>query len=294
MISILVCSANPVLLKQFLENVEQNIGVEYEFLFFDNQKIGKGICEVYNNLAEKSKYNYLCFVHEDVLIKTKDWGKILLDIFSDEKIGLIGVAGAKYKSKYFSGWFTGVQSLDCAHYTHHGQKGEEKVLLNPDKESDIQKVVCIDGVFMCCRKDVWQNVKFNESYFKGFHFYDIDFSLKAAKLCDLAVTYKVELTHLTEGGDYTNNWVETAINYHTTYKKLLPVSCSGIDINRADNTIIKSALDHLKTYRIHLNNKLRWITVQKLHKVPSLYYSVLKFLLYQPLRLSMVHKIFKS
>ncbi len=223
MISILVCSANPVLLKQFSENVKQNIGIEYELLFFDNQKINKGICEVYNDLAEKSAYNYLCFVHEDVLIKSKNWGKVLLDTFqADKKIGLIGVAGAKYKSKYFSGWFTGVKSLDCAYYTHLGQKGEETVLLKPDQDRDIQKVVCIDGVFMCCRKDLWEKNKFNQSYFKGFHFYDIDFSIRAAQICDLVVSYTIDLIHLTEGGDYTNNWVETAINYHTAYKKLLP------------------------------------------------------------------------
>lgn len=294
MISILVCSANPILLKQFSENVKQNIGIEYELLFFDNQKTGKGICEVYNILAEQSKYEYLCFVHEDVLIRTKDWGKILLDIFLDQNIGLIGIAGAKYKSKYFSGWFTGVKALDCANYTHLGQRGEEKVFLNPDKESDIQKVVCIDGVFMCCRKDVWHRTRFNDQLLKGFHFYDIDFSIRAAKICDLVVSYKINLTHLTEGGDYTNNWVETAINYHTTFKNLFSVSCIDVNSNATDKIIVKSALDHLKTYRIELKNKLKWIRRQKLHKMPFLYYSILKFLLYTPLKLSAVHKIFKS
>lgn len=295
MISILVCSANPVLLKQFSENVQENIGIEYELLFFDNQIAKKGICEVYNDLALRSSYEYLCFIHEDVLINTKNWGKILVDIFQlDDGIGLIGVAGAKYKSKYFSGWFTGVESLDCAYYTHFGQKGEEIVLLNPNKERNVQKVVCIDGVFMCCRKNVWERNKFNEFYFKGFHFYDIDFSIRASKICDVIVSYKVDLIHLTEGGDYTNNWVETAIDYHSVYQNILPVSCNHVDKDSVDKTIIKSALDHLKTYKIKLNNKLKWIIVQRLHKMPSCYYAVLKFLLYNPLRLSYLHKYLKA
>lgn len=293
MISILICSANPILLKQFSENVKQNIGVEYELLFFDNQKIGKGICEVYNILADQSKYEYLCFVHEDVLIRTKDWGKILLDIFLDQNIGLIGIAGAKYKSKYFSGWFTGVKALDCANYTHLGQRGEEKIFLNPDEESDIQKVVCIDGVFMCCRKDIWHRTRFNDQLLKGFHFYDLDFSLRALNLQDVIVTYRIDVVHITSGGNFGNDWCETAMLFHNYNNPLLP---ANIKINRGVNwetRIVKTTLDYLKSYSITLRNRIKWIYLQRLFLKPKFYYSILKFVTYKPLSLAKIHNLFR-
>ena len=76
MISVLICSADNSLLNQVKANIEQTIGVEHEILFFDNLE-KKGICEVYNSLAAQAKFSYLCFVHEDILFQTLNWGLLL-------------------------------------------------------------------------------------------------------------------------------------------------------------------------------------------------------------------------
>src|SRR5690349_17422997 len=102
MISILVCSVKPGLYQQLAVNIEETIGIDYELLCFDNRKANKGICEVYNLLAAKAKYNLLLFVHEDVLFKTNNWGQILSRIFFENEIGVVGIAGCKYKSLKFS------------------------------------------------------------------------------------------------------------------------------------------------------------------------------------------------
>ena len=53
-----------------------------------------------------SKGEYLCFMHDDIFIHTKNWGLELLKTFeSDNEIGLIGVAGSKIKTKMPSGWW---------------------------------------------------------------------------------------------------------------------------------------------------------------------------------------------
>ena len=54
----------------------------------------------------------------------------------------------------------------------------ESICLQPNRENVLEEVVCLDGVFICSRKEVWQQSKFNDADLKGFHFYDIDFSLK--------------------------------------------------------------------------------------------------------------------
>ncbi len=212
MISVLICSADNSLLNQVKRNIEQTIGVEHEILFFDNVE-KKGICEVYNALASRAKFSYLCFVHEDVLFQTPNWGIVIGDIFSQSPaIGAVGVAGSKYKSKCFSGWYSGMQAFDCANILHRYSYGDEPIYLQPNKGNILEDVVCLDGVFICSRKEIWQQLKFNETNVKGFHFYDIDFSLRASGICRIAVSYNINMVHITKGGDFGDSWVKEAIN----------------------------------------------------------------------------------
>lgn len=295
MISVLICSIDPDLLLTVQENIRKTIGVPYEILFLDNRNYKKGICKVYNELAEKAKFPYLCFIHEDVLLTTDDWGKKIEDIFkNEEKVGLIGIAGSKYKSAYFSGWYTGAMELDCANYIHQYKTEAEHVFLSPDKTKIMEEVVCIDGVFMCCRKEVWQKFFFDEIFLKGFHFYDIDFSLRVAYSYKVVVTYDVEIIHITSGGDYSNNWVQNAISYHERMKHNLPFCKIRLNKKVVDKKVIISTLDHLKYYKISFGNKIKWIFLQKLFLYPKFYYSIIKFFLYQPLGLKKIHKNKKS
>ena len=98
MISVLICSNNPGLLTQVTNNITTTIGTEFEILHFDNREPKKGLCEVYNELASCANFPYICFLHEDVLFQTHEWGKKLNEIFlQNENTGLIGIAGSKYK-----------------------------------------------------------------------------------------------------------------------------------------------------------------------------------------------------
>ena len=146
MISVLICSADNSLLNQVKTNIEQTIGVEHEILFFENLE-KKGICEVYNSLAARAKFSYLCFVHEDILFQTLNWGLLLADIFSkNPAIGVVGVAGSKYKSKSFSGWYSGIPDFDCANILHRYSYGDESICLQPDKENVLEEVVAENGM----------------------------------------------------------------------------------------------------------------------------------------------------
>lgn len=293
MISVLICSINPDLLIQVKQNIEKTIGVEHEILYYDNRKLNNGICFVYNTLATKAKFPYLCFVHEDVLFQTNDWGKKILEIFSNDKqIGLIGIAGCKYKSKYFSGWFSNSKELDCANYIHQYSDRIEKVCFSPNNNKLLEEVVCIDGVFMCSTKEAWNKNKFNDKLLTGFHFYDIDFSLNVANSYKVVVTFDVELIHITSGGDFGNKWVIIAMNYHEQMNKNLPFAKTPINKKIADGNIIIGTLDFLKNYNISFINKIKWIVLQKLYFNPKYYYGILKFILYKPLGLKKLHKLY--
>jgi hypothetical protein len=209
-------------------------------------------------------------------------------------IGLVGLAGSKYKSRYFSGWYSKIKSLDCANIVHRDSHGSHKVFLSPDENACQQEVVCIDGVFMCCKKEAWQKVAFNEKDLKGFHFYDIDFSLRASALFTVIVTYEIDLVHITSGGDYGNSWVRIAIDFHALHRNRLPYTILENIPANVDDLIIHTWLDRLKNVNISLKNKLQWILMQKLHLKARYHYSILKFLTYHPLRLKRLHDMFKK
>ena len=295
MISVLICSSNPVLLEQVQTNIVNTIGTKYEILYFDNREMNKGICAVYNELASKAQFPYLCFLHEDVLFENQGWGNKIVEIFSsDPGIGLIGVAGSKYKSAYFSGWFSNMKELDCANYVHQYKTGIERVHLSPGDNYLLEEVVCIDGVFMCSKKEAWETNKFNEDLLTGFHFYDIDLSLRIAHHYKVVVTYDVLLKHITSGGDYGNKWVEIAMKYHQQMRSQLPFSKIKVEYKIADRKVIEAALDFLKKYNISFSNKIKWVTLQKLYLSRIYYYSILKFLFYKPLGLKYIHNLFRT
>lgn len=294
MISVIICSIRPELFKQVSTNLSRKIGVEHEILSFDNRVEKYGICRVYNILAGKAKFEYLCFLHEDVLFETDDWGKLILEEFAkDANLGLVGIAGAKYKSRIYSGWFTGIREIDCANYLHQYEDHVENVILAPHNDRRTEDVVCIDGVFLFCKTDAWKATRFDEINLKGFHFYDLDFSLRMSRLYQAKVVYNVLIKHITGGGDFGDPWIETAMKFHQLHTDELPATLSD-DYRKFELKIAKNTLDVLKNFRISTANKFKWVVNQKLYLYPSLFYGIAKFLVYHPFRLKRLHKLFKS
>lgn len=295
MLSLIICSVNPAYLSQVKESIATTIGVEFELLVWDNREPQLGLCEIYNRLARDAKFPFICFMHEDIIFESPGWGLLLVSMFTeDPDAGVIGIAGSKYKSRMYSGWYTGITLLDNYYITHR-TSGVDHTMMHPEGGcAHPNEVVCIDGVLMACRKNIWEKVKFDEQLLRGFHFYDIDFSLRSAKLCKVLVTTSIHLVHITTGGDYGNKWVESAILYHTQYRSQLPYFKEKILQWNPETYIAGQWLDRLKTEKISVSNRISWILHQKLFLQPKLWYSILKFMLYQPFHLATVHKYFSG
>ncbi len=297
MISIIVCSIRPDLLKRLEENISVTIGLPYEVLVFDNRTAGKGICEVYNLLALKARFDTLCFLHEDIEFQSKNWGTSLNDFFlNNSTFGVAGIAGSAYKSASYSGWYTGNKMLDVYHVIHQFPNKREEQKNLQDESKNFYPVVCIDGVFIGARKNVWNSIRFNEEKLKGFHFYDIDFSLRSSLAgISVAVLSGIKLTHYTqEGGDYGNSWVREAFVFHNYSWNYLPYSIQTSPSEKLEREIAICWLDMLKSRDISLRNKIRWVKEQRLHALPSAWYNLAKFFLYHPLNLKLVHKMIRK
>ncbi|MCX2586141.1 glycosyltransferase [Pedobacter sp. MR22-3] len=255
MISIIIASINKDQLSDVKENIAATIGLEHEIISFDNADGKRGLCEIYNEGAKRAKYKLLCYMHEDISIKTKDWGIIVVDIFNeDQKIGLIGIAGSSYKTKVPSGWFcsAGEKKINYVNILQRYKFSEEKTkhISQNVKNEKYSSVVVVDGVWFCTKKEIVEANNFDEETFKKFHCYDLDFSLQVYKTHRAVVTFQVLLEHFSEG-NYCKTWIEETLKLHRKWATDLPIDLEGLskkEIFFAEKYSFKFFLKQMKIF----------------------------------------------
>jgi hypothetical protein len=266
-ISIIVCSRNKDNLQFILNSINQTIGVEYEVLH--SLHAGQvGLAKTYNNLAQAAKFPILVFMHDDLIFQEKNWGIRIIEIMKNEKIGLIGLMGAVYKSKYISIWTSCDKSLFRNASISNGKLS-------------YQKVAVVDGCFMAISKLCFSKVKFDES-FQGFHGYDLDYSLAVNELFDVVVATNITFDHLSPGIKY-EEWYKDVTYVNKKRDRLLPLSICIISNNIKNQSEYYSLCDEF--------NSVMNFDFRKIHLF-SLYLKMLLF--YFPYnRLKYTRTIFK-
>jgi glycosyltransferase involved in cell wall biosynthesis len=224
MISIIICSRQKSIDPEFSKNIRDTIGCDHELVIIDNSANTHSIFEAYNLGIEKSAGELLCFLHDDILLHTSDWGAIITATFENNPaIGLLGVAGAKMKTNMPSGWWDCPEELRAVNIIQRYPDGQSLRLNYGFNENKLLEVVVIDGVFMAMKKK--DNLTFN-SEFKGFHCYDLDISLACKKLGrKVYVTNEVLIEHLSSGS-LNESWLKATIKFHKVYRKWLPAISS--------------------------------------------------------------------
>ncbi len=236
MISIIISTYQPVYLKAIKDNISYSIGVPYEIIAIEN-KGAMGICKAYNIGASKAKYPYLCFMHEDIEFITKNWGTDLINLFTNNNdIGLAGFAGSKYKSKFVTGWATGSNDFDRTHLYQKIANGSIIDITNNPNSEYYAEVVTLDGVCLFTTKNHWLQNKFNEDLL-GFHFYDLDFSLKTIEQNKkVVVIYFIDIIHFSLG-KFNDVWLNEAFKFHNNQKTQNIIK--SIDVSGINKEILK-------------------------------------------------------
>lgn len=226
MLSIIICSRIRAITEGLSENVKNTVGCEYELIVIDNSENQYSIFEAYNLGIEKSKGKYLAFIHDDIYIHTNNWGEIISRIFEeDEKIGLIGVAGTKIKTKMPSGWWSCPDEYKEIHIIQHLSNKEKEKWEYGFNNTTVSEVVAIDGVFMVLRKNCY--LSFN-SKLKGFHNYDLNISFECKKNgFKIVVTNQILIEHYSNGV-INSSWYESTFKIHNLYKSILPLKTSDV------------------------------------------------------------------
>jgi glycosyltransferase involved in cell wall biosynthesis len=276
MISIIICSRDIELYDKVSKSIQETIGkIEYEIIRIDNSIENLPITKAYNKGIQKSKFEYLLFVHEDVIFHTLEWGRILVNIFeSNPRFGLIGVAGAKYKSKYPSAfWHTQEELLSIKLIQHYPYKPTSHVELG-FRSGNYEDAVVIDGVFMALQKSL--DVKFNEEI-SGFHCYDLAISIDVLeKGYKILVSNQILIEHFSNGN--TNlDFIKGVIKFHDLYKNKLPKATYKKE-KYLETFALKKFLE-LCLYHRSVSLKL-WIHYMAKKPLDRLNYKILKLKMY--------------
>ena len=253
MFSIIVCSIRPEQAAALERNIASTIGVPFEFIAFDNRGIGKGICAVYNECAERAKYDLLCFVHEDVAFHTQDWGKILAAKLSESNCGVIGFAGATAKYPYIYGWQS-LRSFTRKNYIRGSFDGGRKSLRRSAGRADFDRVVTLDGMALCVRRELWAENRFDSEMFDGFHSYDTDFTTSLFSKGYVNYVCKSVLIEHFSVGSFSRGWYESVLRYLQKWQGVLPLYVdsehSAKEILRKETAVEGFALLYLLKNRI--------------------------------------------
>lgn len=200
MLSIIVCSRNKTLPKEFTENINNTIGVDYEIIAIDNSDNEYSIFSAYNIGISKSNYSYLCLVHEDVLFHTNNWGSTIIAHLQDMRTGIIGIAGADLVTRVPAAWSTLISPSQNMIQTDLSGKKPTEFLIEPEGfNCSKRSSITLDGVFMCMRKELMKEISFDENI-KGFHGYDYDITIQSIVLGYVNyVIYDIKLEHFSRG-----------------------------------------------------------------------------------------------
>lgn len=235
MISFICCSIKLDEAEVLRKNIEKNVGVPFEFLIFDNRTAGYGICKAYNMYAEKAKYEYLCFVHEDVKFSTLNFGKLIVSKLKEDSCGVIGFAGSTIIINYPTGWFISSECRRANYLQHFKRKRASHKYKNPDS-LPFSPVITLDGLCLFVSKRVWQEYKFDESFFLGFHLYDLDFSVTVAQKYKNYVCNNILVEHFSDGS-YSSQWYEETLRFQKKWEGKFPIGI--IDAHMTPRSLAK-------------------------------------------------------
>lgn len=244
MLSIIISSYKQHYFDALVENINNTIGEGVIFEMIQIWNPGTmGLCEAYNSGAEKAKYENLLFIHEDILFQTQNWGIELIKALQLPDCGVIGVAGNPYYSFVPASWWN--SKYDKSHYIQtfspENSVFNDKVNFSPRNENE--EVKALDGVFLACKKSVYDDIRFDESI-SGFHGYDLIFSLKSAKKYKNYVVSSILINHFSKG-TFSLEWLQAILKV----RKIIGTFPNQINDRDIEIENFEKLLNHFNKYK---------------------------------------------
>ena len=240
MISVIICSRTSLALSAIEENIAATIGIPYKLIAIDNSKGQYGICEAYNIGAAKSKYDLLCFMHEDIRFHTIGWGRIVAETLADPTIGVLGVTGGQWQVAAPAAWWGCGLELCREHIVNVYEDGRTELDFRNPEGAMLADAAVVDGLWMCSRKEVWEKCPFDAQTFTQFHFYDIDYCTEIFRQdLRVCITFQILLEHHSRGS-VNDSWLHNALKYQQKRLGQLPFGVATLSQAQQDQMELRA------------------------------------------------------
>ena len=254
MISIIICSRKANIPKELKENIASTIGCEYELCVIDNSRNEYNIFSAYNEGIRRAKGDILCFMHEDVLFHSENFGKILEQIYLQKDIGAVGIVGAQYMTKVSSAaWWESSPASGCIIQGQTDSNGIYKAHLESDgKVEKITDVVVLDGCFITIRANLFKKIKWDDDTFDSFHMYDMDICMQIIREgYRVCITPDILIEHKSLG-TLNSSYYESLRTLKEKWQKQLPIY-RGLTLNAKDIEWRENLLKTVELQQVQLS-----------------------------------------
>lgn len=236
MISLIICSRKSYIPLELKDNISETIGLEYELIVVDNSKNKYSIFSAYNEGVKRAIFPFLCFIHDDILFHTQDWGTKVINHFQNTKVGLIGTMGSHFMPKTPIGWYqsrvTSGGGLQRVLKNKKNSVEEQMDLIYLKDKLSIEAVV-VDGLWFCIPKSMFSQISFDELTFNGFHCYDLDICLQTRKAgFQVRIISDILIEHFSYGS-FTEEWVKNTVLFFEKWKEQLP-QVAGVNMSASE------------------------------------------------------------
>jgi hypothetical protein len=206
---------------RFIKHIDDTIGAKHITVCYPNFN-QYSLPQIYNQAIREHNNNTAIFVfcHNDIIIKTPMWGRLLLSKFNNSDFQIIGVAGTIYLHDNGRWWEDRSKMFGVVEHTDGYTTWVSEY--SKEKKGVITPVVVIDGLFMAIDCNNIEH-QFDED-FKGYHFYDLPIVFdNVLSGYNAGVTTDIRILHKSIG--MTNQqWEENRKQFVEKYKDELPFS----------------------------------------------------------------------
>lgn len=165
----------------------------------------RSLAQGYNRGLAQAKNDVLVFSHDDVEIVSPDFiARLMAGLELHDIVGIAGASEIKGGAWLFSGYphvFGQIAMRDGAGLA---------VTCYGVPSSTTGGLLALDGVLFATRRDIAMRIGFDEQNFDGWHLYDLDFTLRAARAgLDCASCNDILVLHASRG-NYDTEWTRYA------------------------------------------------------------------------------------
>jgi len=206
--------------QKFIKHISDTIGVKHTVVCYPNFN-QYSLPEVYNKAIREHNNPDAIFVfcHNDITIRTRTWGRLLLHKFNSSNFQIIGLAGTTFLADNGVWWQDRTKMYGVVEHTD-GYKTWVSEYAIP-RPGFTKPVILVDGVFMAVDCNAIEH-QWDEE-FKGFHMYDLSFCVpNYLDGCNIGVTTDIRILHQSVGM-VNQQWDDNRKQFVEKYKEELPI-----------------------------------------------------------------------